>query len=162
MVPTMIPETVPEIDPPGGSPDVPPGEGVEGGIEGGILGGVIGGVIGGEIGGILGGTEGGVLPPDPSGYFRAEYDVAKLSYTSQVFPVYPEDARIRGLEGIVIVDYVVDKNGKVREVRVLQDPHPMLTKAAVGAIKQWRVKPTIVNGEPVEVIHKLSIIFSLQ
>lgn len=157
MAPTIIPEEIPEVLPLAVQASF---SGIEGGVEGGVEGGEMGGVVGGTIGGVT--EEKPKGPTDPSGLYRAELDLPKPFFTSQVFPQYPENARLRGIEGIVIVDYVIGKDGRVREVRVLQDPNPDLTKAAVSAIKKWRVKPTVVDGELVEVIHKLSIIFELQ
>jgi protein TonB len=154
MAPTMIPDEIPDLMPPA----VQSFEGIEGGVEGGVEGGEIGGVMGGVLGGVV--PEKG--PTDPSGLYRAEYDIAKPFFTSQVFPEYPEGPRLRGITGVVIVDYIIGVDGRVREVRVLQDPHPDLTKAAVSAIRRWRVKPAMVDGRPVEVIHKLSIIFELE
>jgi protein TonB len=157
MAPTIIPEEIPEVLPLHVQESF---AGVEGGVEGGIEGGEMGGVIGGVIGGVS--EERPKGPTDPSGLYRAEHDLPKPFFTSQVFPQYPENARLRGIQGVVVVDYIIGKDGRVREVRVLQDPNPELTKVAVAAIKRWRVKPMVVDGEAVEVIHKLSIIFELQ
>ena len=49
----------------------------------------------------------------------------------------------------------------MRHVTVIKELHPLLAKAAVDAIGRWRFRPTVVNGEPIEVVHKLAVIFEL-
>ncbi|HUF18441.1 MAG TPA: energy transducer TonB, partial [Thermoanaerobaculia bacterium] len=161
LAPTMIPDYIPEVLPAStvSVADVINREpGVLYGIEGGVEGGVLGGIVGGMAGGVLG----GVISGDPPEMLRAEYDVARPRFVSQMFPEYPEAARWRGIDGIVVVDYIIGKDGRVKDVIVLQEAHPLLTKAAVKAVQRWRFRPTLVNGQPVEVIHKLSIVFSLE
>lgn len=161
LAPTVIPDEIPVVLPTStltvaDAVDTEPGviNGIEGGVEGGVLGGIVGGMAGGVLGGVIGG--------DPPGMLRAEYDIARPQFTSQMFPTYPEAARWRGIEGVVVVDYIIGKDGKVRDVKILEEAHPLLGKAAVAAVMRWRFRPTIINGEPIEVIHKLAINFSLE
>lgn len=71
--------------------------------------------------------------------------------------IYPEMAKKAGIEGIVIVEAVIDRKGNVKSVRVLK-PLPMgLDEAAVTAIKQWKFKPATLDGKPVEVFFNLSV-----
>lgn len=161
MAPTIIPDHIPDVLPISSVSvddviDQQPGvlNGIEGGVEGGFLGGIVGGMAGGVLG--------GVVNADPPEMLRAEYDIARPRFVSQMFPEYPEGARWRGIEGVVIVDYIIGKDGNVREVKVLQEAHPLLAKSAVKAIRRWKFRATIVNGQPVEVIHKLSIVFALE
>ena len=71
--------------------------------------------------------------------------------------VYPEGAKKAGVQGIVIVEAIIDRNGDVRDVKVLK-PLPMgLDAAAVAAIRQWKFKPGTLNGQPVDVIFNLTI-----
>jgi protein TonB len=161
LAPTVIPDEIPDVLPTSTltvSDAVDSEAGVLNGVEGGVEGGVLGGIVGGMAGGVLG----GVVSGDPPQMLRAEYDIAKPRFISQMFPQYPEGARWRGIEGVVVVDYIIGKDGHVTDVKVLQEAHPLLTKAAVAAVKRWRFRPTVVNGEPVEVIHKLSIVFALE
>jgi periplasmic protein TonB len=81
---------------------------------------------------------------------------------SQVFPKYPETARVRGWEDVVIVRYTIGKNGRVREVLVLNNPERALfEEITVKAIKNWRFKPHKVDGVPQEIVHELTVYFKL-
>ncbi len=161
LAPTVIPDHNPEVLPASIASvsevfDTEPGVlyGIEGGVEGGVLGGIVGGMAGGVLGGVVSDT--------PADMVRAEYDVAVPRFVSKMFPEYPAAARWRGIQGVVLVDYIIGKNGNVKDVIVLEEAHPLLAKAAVKAIMRWRFRPTRVNGEPVDVIHKLAIVFQLE
>jgi len=79
-----------------------------------------------------------------------------------VKPVYPETARRARLQGVVILEIIVDRQGAVRSWKVLR-PLPLgLTEAAIDAVKQWRYEPTMYNGRPVEVLITVTMRFSLQ
>lgn len=101
----------------------------------------------------LGGGEGpvmvggDVLPP------------VKVSATE---PLYTEDARKARIQGVVIVQAVIDKDGNVRNVKVLKGLPSGLDQSAVDAIKQWKFKPSTRNGEPVAVYYNLTVNFRLQ
>lgn len=161
VAPTVIPEEIPIVESISSHIETST-TGVVGGVEGGVEGGVMGGVMGGELDGELGGVVGAVAAEKPKGPLRVDEDVKLPRFISQVFPEYPEKARWSGVQGTVVVDYVIGKDGKVRQVTVITEKHPLLAKAAVEAIRRWRFRPTVVNGEPVEVVHKLAIIFELQ
>jgi protein TonB len=76
-------------------------------------------------------------------------------------PRYPELARRNRVEGQVLLQAVIDREGRVKRVRVLQ-PQPMgLSEAAVAAVEQWRFEPATLQGKPVEVYLSLMITFSL-
>jgi TonB family protein len=77
-----------------------------------------------------------------------------------VKPVYPADAQSARVQGIVILEAIIDRDGYVREARVLRSV-PMLDQAAVEAVRQWRYTPTLLNGMPVEVIMTVTVNFSL-
>jgi protein TonB len=77
-----------------------------------------------------------------------------------VAPLYPEIARVSRVEGIVVVEAILDVTGKVESVRVLGS-HPLLDDAAVRAVRQWRYTPTELNGVPVPVLMTIRIQFSL-
>jgi protein TonB len=80
----------------------------------------------------------------------------------EVKPVYPEEARKARLEGVVIVEIIVDKKGNVKDVRVIRPLSLGLTEAAQDAVKQWKYEPTTYNGRPVEVLITVTVRFSLQ
>ena len=80
---------------------------------------------------------------------------------SKVEPTYPEVARTARISGIVIVEAIIDKNGDVTDINVLK-PLPFgLDQAAVDAVKQWKFKPALKNGEPVDVVFNLTVNFRL-
>jgi TonB family protein len=75
-----------------------------------------------------------------------------------VDPVYPEAARVRGLEGTVRLRLAVARNGSVEDVQALSGD-PVLADAAVVAVRQWRYRPTVLNGKPVPVLTVLTVVF---
>jgi protein TonB len=77
-----------------------------------------------------------------------------------VKPVYPEDARAAGIEGVIILGIVIGQDGSVIETRVLRSI-PELDQAAIDAVSQWQFKPTVLNGEPVEVEMAVTTNFTL-
>lgn len=79
---------------------------------------------------------------------------AKL--THRVEPVYPQDAKIKGT---VVLHVIIATDGTMKEIQVVSG-HPLLFQAALDAVKQWRYKPTLLNGEPVEVDSQIEIEFS--
>ena len=166
LAPTVIPEEVPLVLPTADIADIgPTPTGIEGGVEGGIEGGVVGGVVDGSADGVVGGTVGGiavadVAPPDTV-IIRRDQPLP-MRAMSQVYPRYPEEARIRGQQDMLLVRYIIGKNGKVREVIVLQKPERKIFEdTTVRAIRQWRFKPFIKDGVPQEVIHELTVFFKL-
>jgi protein TonB len=78
---------------------------------------------------------------------------------SFVQPTYPPLARQARIQGVVILDAVIAKDGSVDELKVISG-HPLLTGAAIDAVKQWKYKPTTLNGEPVEVQTTITVTFS--
>jgi protein TonB len=77
-------------------------------------------------------------------------------------PVYPETARRARLQGVVILEIIVDKQGSVRSWKVLRPLSLGLTEAAIEAVKQWKYEPPMYNGRPVEVLITVTMRFSLQ
>ncbi len=164
VAPTIVPDVVPVVmnDPP---KQEAPATGVVGGIEGGVEGGVVGGsptgVKGGELGGQTGGVIGG-LPKDAPVVIERDKPLPMFP-VSQVYPRYPEDARLRNWEDSLIVRYVIGKDGRVKDVIVLVPPgRPVFAETAVKAIRTWRFKPMVKDGETREVIHELTVYFKLE
>ena len=134
-------------------------------IAGGVMGGVLGGVMGGVEGGIEGGVAGEVEPvrggvvgkvePVP-----AKGDIKPPRLIKMVDPVYPEIARKTQVEGLVILEAITDKYGRVESVRVLRSI-PLLDQAAVDAVKQWVYEPTVIDGKPRGVIFTVTVSFKL-
>lgn len=79
-----------------------------------------------------------------------------------VKPVYPPAMRKAGREGIVPMEAIIGRDGAVHAIRVLSAQiHPDFAVAAADAVRQWRFDPTLLNGEPVEVVMNVSVEFSL-
>jgi protein TonB len=78
----------------------------------------------------------------------------------RVEPVYPPLARQTRISGTVELTGVVGTNGRIRELRVVSG-HPFLAAAALEAVRQWVYEPTLLNGEPVEVIAPITVNFRL-
>ena len=77
-----------------------------------------------------------------------------------VAPVYPEIARRSRVEGIVIVEAVIDEGGRVASTRVLRSS-PLLDRAAADAVARWEFSPTLLNGRPVSVVMSVTVVFRL-
>jgi protein TonB len=78
-----------------------------------------------------------------------------------VAPVYPAIARSARVQGVVILEAVLDVKGRVESVRVLRSI-PLLDQAAVDAVQQWRFTPALLNNEPVPVVMTVTVNFTLQ
>ena len=80
-----------------------------------------------------------------------------------VAPMYPEDARKDKIQGIVILEVSIEPDGKVSEVRALQDPDSRLTAAAIAAVRQWQFQPAKdKQGNPLRVFSSLTFNFTLK
>jgi TonB family protein len=80
---------------------------------------------------------------------------------TQVKPNYPPEAKQAGIQGTVQLQAVLGKDGKVQDIKVLSG-EPVLAAAALDAVKQWVYRPTLLNGEPVEVKTTIDVNFTLQ
>jgi protein TonB len=83
---------------------------------------------------------------------------ARLIY--QPKPEYPEIAKMTRTEGAVEFEAVIGKDGTIEELKVLRG-HPLLVKAALEAVRRWRYQPTLLNGEPIEVVTEITVNFKL-
>jgi TonB family protein len=77
-------------------------------------------------------------------------------------PLYPEEARRARLQGAVVLECLIGKEGSVRDIKVLRGLPSGLTEAAVDAVRQWLFKPSMLDGKPVDVIYILTVRFNLQ
>ncbi len=88
--------------------------------------------------------------------------VVRPVLVERVEPQYTETARRVRLEGTVIVQAVIDEEGRVVDVKILK-PLPMgLDRAAVDAVSRWRFKPATLYGRPVKVYYSLTVNFRVQ
>jgi protein TonB len=165
LAPTVIPDEIPIVMPQVVQqvPEVVDAVGgVVGGVEGGVAGGDVQGVAGGEIGGIVGGDVGSIGSTPPDTVIVKRDMPLPTAPMSMVYPSYPDDARVRGWEDTVVVRYIIGKDGRVREVIVLDRPErEVFEKITVKAIRHWRFKPLKKDGVAQEVIHELTIYFRL-
>lgn len=79
----------------------------------------------------------------------------------RVTPVYPADARADGVQGLVILETTIGTDGKVASVDVVRRVDPRLDSAAAEAVAVWEYTPTLLNGEPVEVVMTVNVTFSI-
>jgi TonB family protein len=94
----------------------------------------------------------------PATRVRVGGNVSAGSLISQAAPVYPEPARAAGIEGAVVLEVEISKEGVVESVRLVSG-HALLAQAALDAVKQWRYKPILLNGEPVAVVTSVTVNF---
>jgi TonB family protein len=79
---------------------------------------------------------------------------------NKVMPVYPPEAKKAKIQGTVVLDAVIGKDGNIDNLRVLSGP-PELQQSALDAVRQWIYKPYLLNGDPVEVKTTVNIIYNL-
>ncbi len=101
-------------------------------------------------------------PVEDTGPIRVGGQIKEPRKTVEVRPVYPEIARKARVEGIVILEITVDKQGNVKDVKVLRTLPMGLTEAAQEAVRQWKYEPSTLNGRPVEVLITVTVTFRLQ
>ena len=76
-------------------------------------------------------------------------------------PPYPESARNAGVEGTVVIKYVVTETGAVTSVQALKGP-PELASVCIATVSSWRFKPAIANGAPVSVVRQARFPFRIR
>jgi periplasmic protein TonB len=146
--------------------EAPPSPPVDtaGGLVGGVPGGVVDGIPGGGLSEVLRSTGSApVLAKTPAPTpkrIRVPAQVAEANLIHDVTPQYPPEAGRKRIEGTVVLMAVIGKDGTVHDVRV-ESGLPLLAQAAIDAVKQWRYKPYLFNGEPVEVDSHITINFTL-
>jgi protein TonB len=141
----------------------PAGEDVVG-VEGGVEGGVPGGVVGGVVGGLPEPTPPPPPPPPPAapkGPVRIGGQIQMPRLIKRVEPVYPPMAVSAHLQGVVILEAIVNEEGTVKEVKVLRSVNPLLDREALTAVRQWKYEPVVLNGTPVPFVLTVSLSFSL-
>jgi protein TonB len=135
----------------GGDPEGSP-LGVPEGMEGGVEGGVVGGLPGGVLGGVIGGTGTGPAP-----VMRPDRPPRPLRTPR---PDYPQEAFVKKIEGVVLVEILIDERGHVARARVLRSV-PMLDAAALKVVKTWVFLPAEHQGRPVPTIAWAPVTFTI-
>jgi len=87
-------------------------------------------------------------------------EIAEESLQQRVEPDYPEEALRQRIQGAVVLDVGADRDGSVQEIKLLSG-QPLLADAAIAAVKQWRFKPLVVKGQPVEMRTTITLNFRL-
>src|SRR5579864_1166703 len=162
MAPKTIPKDVAMIK----EEELPPPS-ASAGVVGGVPGGVPGGTAGGVIGGIIGSVPSAAPPPPPPppkpqtpSRIRVGGNVQAANIIKKVVPVYPPLAQQARIQGTVRFTAIIGKDGTIQNLQLVSG-HPLLVPSATQAVKQWVYKPTLLNGEPVEVITQIDVNFTL-
>jgi len=158
--PTRIPQKVQMIKEEEAPPPLPSGGGVVGGVPGGIPGGQIGGVIGGIINSTSGLAYVPKIQPVVPQRIRVSQGVTTGLLVHKVQPLYPPLARAARIQGDVVLRAIINKDGAIQDLQLVSG-HPMLVPAAIDAVRQWRYRPYLLNGQPVEVETTITVIFTL-
>jgi protein TonB len=161
-VPSEIPMEIPRIIDSG--PDTNSSGDSDAGVPGGVPGGLPGGVPGG-LGQWLRTPTSATAPapkevPVPPMRVRRGGEVQQADLIYAPKPAYPVLAKSSRIQGAVVMDAIISKDGTVDNL-VVKSGHPLLIQAAMDAVRQWRYRPTLLNGEPVEVITTITVNFTL-
>jgi len=137
-------------------------------MAGGVVGGIPGGVPGGQLGGVIGGiisstpTPTAIVPKlEPVKRIRISQGITQGMVISKIEPQYPKIAIAARVTGVVLLKAVISKEGEIKELQVVSG-HPLLVAAAMDAVKQWRYRPYLLNGDPVEVETNITVTFQIE
>ena len=116
--------------------------------------------MGGVLGSVISGVPTAVPKVATPQRVRVSAGVQQGLLIHKVTPNYPPLAKQARIQGTVILQALIGKDGSIQNLHVVSG-HPMLTGSALDAVKQWRYKPYFLNGEPVEVETTVNVNFSL-
>ncbi len=145
LAPSKIPKQVKMIK----EEEAPPpmaGFGVVGGVEGGVPGGQLGGVIGS----LVSATKGPAPTVAAPKRLRVSTGISEGMLIQKIEPSYPTIAQRAHVQGTVQLKAIISKSGAIENLQLVSG-HPLLVQAAIDAVKQWRYRPYVLNGEPLEV-----------
>jgi protein TonB len=154
--PTKIPQKIQMVK----EDEAPPPAMASTGVVGGVPGGVPGGSMGGVIGSVLSSTPVAVPKIATPQRVRVSSGVSTGLLVRKVPPTYPPLARQARIQGVVILQAQISKDGNIENLQLISG-HPMLAPAAIEAVKQWKYRPYLLNGEPVEVDTQVQVNFTL-
>jgi len=100
-----------------------------------------------------------VIPNDQP--IRVSEGIQQGNVIRRTVPSYPPLALQARVQGVVVLEAVINKEGTIDSLRVVSG-HPLLTRAAVEAVQQWTYRPTLLNGEPVAVVTTITVNFSFR
>ena len=164
MAPKQIPKEIANIK----EEELPPMASTPG-VVGGVPGGVPGGTPGGVLGGIIGAVPTAAPPPPPvkeapkpvtPKSIRVGGNVQAAKLVRQPKPLYPPLAKQARIQGTVRFNAVIGRDGTIQNLTLVSG-HPLLVPSAQEAVRQWVYQPTLLNGEPVEVVTTIDVNFTL-
>jgi len=92
---------------------------------------------------------------------RVSGNVQAAKMVNQIRPVYPKEAKVAGIQGLVRMQAIVGIEGQILGLKLLSSPSPELARAAMDAVSQWKYSPTLLNGNPVEIQTVIDVNFTL-
>jgi protein TonB len=159
VAPTVIPDTIPEVVPPAPVVAPPPPAAVAAPAVADAAG-APNGMTGGQIGGTSKtlGTPGGITFGEDGRVYVDRSVKLPLKEIDHEFPHYPDAAKKNRLEGSCVVRYTVGKNGRIIDIAILDHAvDPMFDQETLNTIRNWRYRPMMMNGKPVEVVHEVEV-----
>jgi len=146
--PTKIPHNIQMVS----EKEAPPSNfGVAGGLDG---------SAGGVMGSIFGSGPAPTVKAAPPKKVNISAGVAVGMLIQKTMPVYPPIAKAARVSGTVVLQATISKSGTIENLKVISGP-AMLQQAALEAVRSWRYRPYLLNGEPVEVDTTVNVIFTL-
>jgi protein TonB len=123
-----------------------------------------GGSPGGVLGSIISSVAVAPPPPPPKATtpkrIRVGGQVEAAKAIFQPKPDYPPLAKMARIQGTVRLEAIISRDGTIQDLKMISG-HPLLVKAALEAVQRWRYQPTLLNGEPVEVVTEVDVTFTL-
>jgi protein TonB len=126
----------------------------------GVAGGMGGGDNSGVMGSMFGSGNGPQVKAAPPKKVNISAGVELGLLIQKVTPTYPPIAKAARVQGTVVLQATISKQGTIEDLRVISGP-AMLQQAALDAVRQWRYRPYLLNNEPVEVETSVQVIFTL-
>ena len=114
----------------------------------------------GGMSAIIGTGQPTVVKPRAPSSLNVSSGVMAGNLLTKTLPQYPAIPKAAHIQGIVVLQATISKSGSIQNLRVISGP-PMLQQAAMDAVRSWRYKPYLLNGEPVEVETTINVVFNL-
>jgi protein TonB len=133
---------------------------VEDGVPGGVEGGVPGGIAGGVVGGLP--EPPPQPPPEDRAPVRVGGSIQEPTLLRRVEPAYPPIAVSARLQGLVILEALVERDGAIADIKVLRSAGPVLDREALIAVRQWRYSPLVLNGQRKSFVVTVTLSFSVE
>jgi protein TonB len=151
VAPTKIPKDIKVV----AEKEAPPSQGFGvAGMEG------LGGSAGGVVGSVFGSGSAPKVKAEAPKKVNISGGVAQGMLLQKTVPLYPPIAKAARVSGTVILQATISKGGTIENLRVISGP-PMLQQSAMDAVRSWRYRPYLLNGDPVEVETTVNVVFTL-